>query len=77
MSTVYHWTTRENANQILIEGLRQWSFVCRRPDDWNGEMCLSINLPYDINWENRDPEASWQAVVPEHIEPEMIKVITL
>lgn len=40
--TVYHWTTKENAEKILKEGLREGSYVCSDPSDWTGEVCLVI-----------------------------------
>ena len=40
--TVYHWTTKENAEEILKEGLREGSYVCSDPSDWIGEVCLVI-----------------------------------
>jgi hypothetical protein len=40
--TVYHWTTKENAEKILKEGLREGSYVCSNPSDWTGEVCLVI-----------------------------------
>lgn len=72
---VYHWTTNENAQKILKSGLKAWSFVCRNIEDWNGETCLEISLPYNIDWDSRDEYAKWQAVVPEIISPKFIKRI--
>lgn len=70
----YHWTTRENADRILIEGLKQWSFVCREQSDWHGDVCLAVEIP-EMDWDERDEHARWQAVVHEHIPPEKIKRI--
>jgi len=61
----------------LHEGLRPWSFICRCPEDWHGEVCLEINLPYEIDWDSRDEHAQWQGVVPEIIEPTQISLYGL
>ena len=71
--TVYHWTTKENAEKIMIEGLRHWSFVCDNPDDWSdrvgSEVCLVIeSLLLDTD------EETWQGVTHERISPDRIKV---
>ena len=71
---VYHWTSRQNANKILKYGLFIWSFVCREPSDWNGEICLEIILQQDIDWDSRDEDAKWQAIVHETILPERIHI---
>lgn len=70
---VYHWTTKRFAKKILKTGLRKWSFMCRRPEDWYGEVCLKIDSPY-IDWENRDDHAKWQALSHEWISPRCIKI---
>jgi len=31
---VYHWTSFENAKEILKTGLKKYSFVCKNKDDW-------------------------------------------
>lgn len=71
---VYHWTSKANKERILNDGLRQWSFVCRSRSDWHGEVCLEIDLPYDIDWDNRDEHAKWQSIVPETIVPSRIRI---
>ena len=70
--TVYHWTTEKRAEEILKKGLRKWSFICRRPEDWRGEVCLSIELDYEIDWDNRDEHAKWQGIVHTAISPKKI-----
>ena len=72
--SVYHWTTAKKAEQILEDGLRQWSFVCREQDGWDGEVCLVIE-GLDVSWENRDPPADWQAITHEHVPPKRIRVL--
>ena len=67
---VYHWTDTKTAEKILKGGLHKNSFVCRYPHEWKGEVCLAIE--YEIDWEGRDPDATWQAIVKEHIPPEKI-----
>ena len=65
--SVYHWTTRKNADVILREGLREGSFVCESPDVWRGEVCLKIeglNMYTD--------EETWQAVTSQHVGPDKI-----
>ena len=74
-TTVYHWTNEVNVEKILNTGLRKWSFVCRYPSDWRGEVCLEIELEEDIDWDDRDEFHKWQAIVPENIQPEHIKRI--
>ena len=70
---VYHWTTTENAALILRYGLRANSFVCREIGQYKGEVCLEIS-GVDVDWEHRDPDATWQATVKEHISPNRIRV---
>ena len=72
---VYHWTSKENAIQILKIGLRQWSFICRNSVDWRGEVCLKISLPYEIDWDSRDKYYTWQGVVSEKINSSKIKIL--
>ena len=67
---IYHWTTKKNAKIILLKGLRKFSFVCKSPEDWHGEVLLKIN--YNINWKNRDKDATRQAITREHINPNKI-----
>ncbi len=69
---VYHWTSKVNVNHILKDGLRQWGFVCKNKNDWQGEVCLVIDLPYEIDWNNRDEDATWQAIVHEVVSPSRI-----
>lgn len=69
---VYHWTTEDNALSILLNGLREDSFVCKNPDDWEGDVCLEIDGDTTFAWEGREPPADWQAVT-EFIPPERIK----
>ena len=70
----YHWTTIENASRILRDGLRAWSFVCRKPSDWRGEICLQIELLYEFEWEERDEDARWQAIVQREVNPSKIRI---
>jgi len=72
---VYHWTTKENAKAIMKNGLRAWSFVCKNKDDWRGEVCLKIDLPQEVDWDNREDHIKWQAVTPEVIEPSRIRIL--
>jgi len=72
---VYHWTSFENAKEILKTGLKKYSFVCKDKDDWQGEICLEIDLPYNIDWETREECASWQAIVKEKINKKRISVV--
>lgn len=76
MTVVYHWTSELLAKNILVNGLRKWSFVCRSPSDWNGEVCLEIELDKNIDWDNRDEFYKWQAVVPETIHQNNIRRMT-
>ena len=69
---VYHWTTKENAQAILQNGLREWSYICRDINDWYGDVCLEVDLPQDVDWDSRDEQENWQAVVPERIPPDRI-----
>jgi hypothetical protein len=71
---VYHWTTKENAGKILREGLNINSFVCRKIGQYHGELCLEIS-GMDIDWEHRDPHATWQAIAKEHISPNRIRMV--
>ena len=72
--TVYHWTTKKNAEKIIQTGLRQWSFVCRDRKGWSGEMCLAIE-GLDVDWDKRDPPADWQAIAHEHVPPERCVIL--
>jgi hypothetical protein len=64
---VYHWTTIKNSKLILRTGLRKYSFVCKEPKGWRGEVCLEIKL--DVDWTQRDSHASWQAITHRVIQP--------
>lgn len=68
---VYHWTTRENAEKILKEGLKKLSFVCKNPDVWHGDVCLEISGMTD--WED-DDETSWQALTADYVPPKRIRI---
>ena len=72
MTAVYHWTTEENAQSILQSGLRRDSFVCKNPEDWEGEVCLIIDKDNSFSWEGREPPADWQAIT-EFIGPDYIR----
>ncbi|GAF88400.1 unnamed protein product [marine sediment metagenome] len=74
---VYHWTSKECAASILKYGLHKGSFVCKKEDDWHGEVCLEIDLPYDIDWDIRDQHATWQAVVFHHVYPLQIHIVAV
>lgn len=70
MSVAYHWTTRENAEAILRDGLLPGAWLCRRPQDWRGEVCLRVTTD-EVIWD--DPvkctwqRIAWNGVRPEHI----------
>ena len=68
---VYHWTTKKKAKEILIKGLKKYSFICKEPMNYKGDVLLEIQ--YHIEWENREHDAEWQEIIKEHIKPEMIK----
>ena len=69
---VYHWTTEENAKLILQNGLRQDSFICRNPEDWEGEVCLQVDTGGSFTWDGREEPYDWQAIT-EFIEPQHIR----
>lgn len=74
MMIVYHWTTKENAEKIMREELRQWTFVCKDQDGWEREVCLAIE-GFEIDWRNRDIHTDWQAIAHEYVPPERIRVL--
>ncbi len=67
--TVYHWTTKSNAESIMNEGLRAWSFVCADPFKWRGDVCLVIE-----SLEIHVDEETWQGVTHRHVAPHEIVV---
>ena len=69
----YHYTTKENAEKILKDGLKSLSFVCRNVGDWHGEICLEIDIDFD-NWDNPD-KCNWQRCLWDGCKPELIRVI--
>ena len=72
MTIVYHWTTEENAERILAEGLKENSYVCKDQGDWEGEVCLEINGDETFTWDGRDMPFDWQART-EFIPPKRIR----
>ena len=66
---VYHWTSIENAEIIMREGLQQGSFVCAEPDIWSGEVCLVIEeLNIFLN------DETWQGITHRHVAPSEIVI---
>jgi len=68
---VFHWTTKKKAERIFIEGLDPYSFFCREPTLWYGEVCLLLDI--EIDWSNRDPDAEWQGITKERLDPRKIR----
>lgn len=68
---VYHWTKRSTAKLILKNGLRKGSWICQKPEDWYGEICLEIKFPY-FDWNKM--MYSWQATTHISVKPSNIKI---
>ncbi len=70
--TVYHWTTEENAEEIMTDGLREGSFVCADPAVWHGEVCLVIEDLF-----LREEDDVWQGITHRYVEPREIQIANL
>lgn len=74
--SAYHWTTKENAQKILEDGLHKWSFACKEIDDWGGEVCFEIKgFMDDEDWRGRESPTDWQVVTHECIPPSRLRVV--
>ena len=56
----FHWTSEANAERIEVEGIRQNSFFCRRPEDWRGEVCFEVLPSAEIDWDWENEGKDWQ-----------------
>src|SRR5208282_6826880 len=71
----YHWTTKERATQILVQGLKRRSYVCRRAEDWSGEVCLAVEFDKPLPFAE-EGMFSWQLVTSEAVLPFRLRDVT-
>ena len=72
---VYHWTTRINAANILLTGLRRKSWVTNDPRHYKGEVLLGVCMDKAHDWASKDSESDWQAILPKRVPSSRIFVI--
>lgn len=72
---VYHWTTQKAAASILETGLRRWSWITQDPRNYNGEVLLGVCMDKPHNWQGKDEESNWQAILPDSVPTDRIFVI--
>lgn len=69
---VYHWTTARAAVSILKKGLRRGSWVTQDPRNYKGEVLLGVCMDKPHNWQGKDEESNWQAILPEPVSQERV-----
>ena len=72
---VFHWTTRKNAPSILRSGLRRYSWVTPDPRNYKGEVLIGVLMDKAHDWDAKDAESDWQAILPKRIPPSRLFVI--